>query len=105
LVRFAAEPYEELEGKSFDDKKWSKLKFSHLTNYSINKKHKKFEQNFSVEQDDCGSKWSISALCRHLKSTGIDNELLWQRIYDIFLKVLISGEYGITKALKEKNIN
>ena len=30
---------------------------------------------------------------------------MWQRIYDIILKLLILGEYGITKAAKQKNIN
>lgn len=30
---------------------------------------------------------------------------MWQRIYDIILKLLILGEYGITKAIKHKSIN
>lgn len=30
---------------------------------------------------------------------------MWQRIYDIILKLLIAGEYGITKVCKLKNIN
>lgn len=30
---------------------------------------------------------------------------MWQRIYDIILKLLILGEYGITKAIKNKSVN
>ena len=48
---------------TFDERTWSKLKFSHLTNYSINKFNKNFNQNVDIEKDDEGSKWSISALC------------------------------------------
>ncbi len=59
----------------------------------------------SAEKDDTGSKWSISALCKHLERTGIDTGLLWQWTFDIILKVLIAGEYGVTKAMKDKNIN
>ena len=58
-----------------------------------------------MERDDSGSKWSISALFRHLKAIGIDTTLMWQRIIDLVLKILISGEYGITKFIKQKGIN
>lgn len=85
---------------TFDERTWSKLKFSHLTNYSINKFNKNFKQNVDIEKDDEGSKWSISALCWHLRNSGIDTDLMWQRIYDIILKLLIAGEYGITKICK-----
>ena len=31
----------------------------HLTNFSVNKKSKRFNANTSAEHDDCGSKWSL----------------------------------------------
>jgi hypothetical protein len=49
LARFAAEQYSSDGSKS--------NRFSHLTNYSINKKHEKFQQNTHIEMDDEGSKW------------------------------------------------
>ena len=51
LTRFASEPYN------------SNSKYSHLTNYSLNKKNENFVNNQSSEEDDYGFKWSLSALC------------------------------------------
>jgi tubulin polyglutamylase TTLL5 len=78
LARFASEAYCSTGNKS--------NRFSHLTNYSINKKHEKFVQNSNVETDDIGNKWSISALNKYLESIGVDLNLLWSRIYDIIIK-------------------
>ena len=124
LVRFASELYEffeENKQEAYDDysdddnfeyyknskdsKKWRKKRFAHLTNYSINKKNSKFIQNQSIDRDDVGGKWSLSALCQHMEKIGIDMDLLWSRIYDIIIKVIITGEYPITKKMKQSNIN
>jgi hypothetical protein len=64
----------------------------HLTNYSINKKSEKFMKNENAEQDDVGYKWSLSAFCNHLEQVGIDMDLLWSRIYDVFIKTIMCGE-------------
>ena len=77
--------------------KWRKKRFAHLTNYSINKKNAKFVQNQSIDRDDVGGKWSLSALWKHMERIGIDMNLMWSRIYDIIIKVIITGEYPITK--------
>lgn len=53
LVRFASEMYKGGTAGS---------KYSHLTNYSINKKSSNFVQNKSSSEQDFGSKWSLSAL-------------------------------------------
>ena len=53
LVRFASEKYQ-----SDSDPK-SKNVYSHLTNYSINKKNHNY---VSAEDDDSGFKWSFTAL-------------------------------------------
>ena len=59
LARFASEKYS--SGSSKDNK------FSHLTNYSINKKNENFIQNNDLNHDDMGFKWSLSAFCRHME--------------------------------------
>jgi len=58
LARFASETY-----SSKIDKQ---NKYTHLTNYSINKKNENFIQNENSEQDDVGYKWSLTAFCKHL---------------------------------------
>ena len=83
LTRFASEPYS--SGTKFN-------KFSHLTNYSINKKNINFVQNKDLEHDDYGFKWSLSALWGHLEQIGIDMDLLWSKIYDLIIKSIIAAE-------------
>lgn len=90
LARFASEPYSSTRGN----------KYSHLTNYSINKKNNNYVQG-SDDQDDSGFKWSLHALCRHLESAGIDTELLWKRIYDVIIKAIIAGENHILNGVRK----
>lgn len=92
LARFASEEYSLTTIKS--------NKFSHLTNYSINKKSEKFVQNTDANQGDEGHKWSLSALCKHFEQMGIDNDLLWSKIYDVIIKSIISVEGSVTQHLK-----
>ena len=82
LVRFASEEYNAANIKS--------NKFAHLTNYSINKKSETFVQNQNADQSDLGHKWSIGALTKHLEGMGIDNDLLWSKIYDVIIKSLLA---------------
>ena len=97
LARFATEPYTNNHSKG--------NRYVHLTNYSVNKKNDNFIQNDNCEQDDFGFKWSLSALCKHLETIGIDMNLLWSRIYDVVLKSIISGEYSIMNAIKKNCIH
>lgn len=64
LARFASSPYE-------TSKAHIKNLYSHLTNYSINKKSESFQQNKSLDERDHGNKWSISDLQAHLENHGI----------------------------------
>ena len=73
----------------------------HLTNYSINKKNDKFVQNKDAEQDDVGSKWSLTAFCNHLEQVGIDMDLMWSRIFDVILKTLSLGDNYVLQAMKK----
>ncbi|CAI2383352.1 unnamed protein product [Moneuplotes crassus] len=91
LARFCSEKY------NLD--KPLKNKFMHLTNYSINKKNSKYVKN--VDEDDAyGSKWSLTALIKHLAGIGCDTDELWKNITDIIIKSIISGEKHISSAIK-----
>ena len=85
LVRIATEKYD--LGKWNDEKK-----YSHLTNYSINKKNEKYVGNENAEEDDCGFKWSLSALTSYFEDLGIDVNLMWAKVYDVIIKSLLSIE-------------
>lgn len=72
----------------------------HLTNYSINKKSVKFQSNKDVNHDDEGSKWSLTGFVQYMKAQGHNMDKVWQDIYDVILKSLISGEKHIVNALR-----
>ena len=92
LARFASEEYSPGNKNN---------KFMHLTNYSINKKSENFIHNTDIRKDDVGHKWSLSALCRHLESVGVDTDLLWSRIYDLVIKSILSIEPTVREASKK----
>jgi tubulin polyglutamylase TTLL5 len=96
LVRFACEPY---------NPQTKKNKYSHLTNYSLNKHNENFVQNQDYRCDNVGHKWSISALCKHLEADGVDIELMWARIYDLIIKTIISSESSVTIACKKHGLH
>lgn len=96
LVRFACEPYN-LNSK--------KNKYSHLTNYSLNKHNEKFIQNDDYHNDDVGHKWSLSALCRHLEKDGVNIEVMWTRIYDLIIKTIIASEAAVVQACRKNNLH
>lgn len=97
LVRFATEPY--------DINILKAGKFSHLTNYSINKKSENFVQNKTAQERDVGNKWSLSALQHHLQKLGIDFKVIWQKMYDMIIKSLISVESQMLCNSKKPNPN
>lgn len=55
----------------------------------------------NADVDDCGHKWSLGALSRHLEQVGINMNLLWSRIYDVILKSLICVDSQIQAQLKK----
>jgi len=93
LARFASETYSSKINKQ--------NKYTHLTNYSLNKKNDNYVQNENNDQDDYGYKWSLSAFCRHLEQVGIDMNLLWSRIYDLIIKTLLSNESNVLQTMKK----
>jgi tubulin polyglutamylase TTLL5 len=83
LTRFASQEYSTKDEHLRDA-------YRHLTNYSINKKAENFVENQQAHQDNVGHKWSFSAFNKHLKHTGVDVDLMWERINDLVLKTLIA---------------
>ena len=91
LARFASEKYSTGNKNN---------RFSHLTNYSINKKNDKFVQNQDWRQDNVGHKWSLSAMNKTLEGMGVDTTLLWLKIYDLIIKSIISIEPIVLDSLR-----
>ncbi|OMJ83252.1 hypothetical protein SteCoe_15839 [Stentor coeruleus] len=96
LTRFASEKYV----NEFKDNK-----FIHLTNYSVNKKNENFVQNANAKDDGVGHKWSLTALMKYFKEKNIDVDGLWQKIYDLVIKSVLSIESQVVEASKRLNLH
>ena len=87
LVRLATLKYKKPTNKNIE-----KL-FMHLTNYSVNKKSDKFEENEVDENDEeTGFKRSIKWLFNKLEDEGKDCTKLWKKIKKIVIKTLCAGQ-------------
>ncbi|TYZ64835.1 hypothetical protein PybrP1_010984 [[Pythium] brassicae (nom. inval.)] len=76
-----------------------KSRFSHLTNYSVNKVNDNFVENADVDgAGNAGSKWSLTGLLRHLEATGVltDPTRLQAQIRAIVCKTIIAAEAHLT---------
>jgi hypothetical protein len=87
LTRFATSKY---NNSNIGNHKQSK--YTHLTNYSLNKNNPNFVANTDSSADNVGSKWSITALRKALKEAGIDDAAIWKKIDDIIIKTILSAE-------------
>ena len=67
----------------------------HLTNYSLNKKSMDYVRCDNPDVEDYGNKWSMSAMLRYLRESGIDTSELCSRIEDVIIKSIISVELPI----------
>jgi len=63
----------------------------HLTNYAVNKHAPKFIGNKNSDNDGEGSKWSLTALKKHLREQNHDVTKLFADIEDIIIKTCISS--------------
>lgn len=96
LVRFATKPY------TMDN---IDSRFTHLTNYSLNKHSKDFVRNADSEQDNVGNKWSLQALKRELNNMPeVNQEKLWTDIEDVIIKTLVSVEEKIVTRMEQANM-
>ena len=43
--------------------------------------------------------------CKHLGAAGLDLNLMWQRIYDLIIKSILSGEKYVFEAMKKTCIH
>ena len=104
LARFATEPYERPTGRNIDNM------YVHLTNYSIIKSNKKFQQNNkrkpSYDEDDYGDyydyddedeeetghKRSLWAVLKLIHQAGGDPDKIMDEIKQIIVKTVITGQ-------------
>lgn len=95
LARFATTDYQAPDAS----RKSIKDRYMHLTNYSVNKKSENFERNADAAKDGEGSKWSLTALWKHLHSKGVDVGSLRERIHDLVVKTIISVEHSVVSKM------
>ena len=96
LARFCTEKYSLSETNNV---------YSHLTNYSINKKNNKFIQNKQASADNIGQKWSLTALNKYLQEKSIDTEQVWLRIYDLIIRTMIACEPALHTEYKKFSLS
>lgn len=73
-----------------------------MTNYSINKKNKNLKSKKTLIDDTLPYKWSLTAFFHRLSKCGIDPNLIWEQIYDVIIKSILSSERYISFYTKEK---
>ncbi|KAJ1521378.1 hypothetical protein ONE63_003053 [Megalurothrips usitatus] len=89
LVRFASVKYSEDPASLAD-------RYMHLTNYSINKLSSQYTHN--EDESACkGHKWTIKSLWKYLEKYNVDMSALWERLVDLAVKTVISGESSINQ--------
>ena len=71
----------------------------HLTNYSINKTHQDFQVGDDPQTAEHSHKWSFKSLNAHFESIGIDNKLVWNKVYDLVIKTIISIESTVVESV------
>jgi len=87
LVRIATNNYS-LSKENINDS------FMHLTNTGINEKSRKyrFPKNFT---DETANKWSLATYRKFLKKKKININIIFEKIKDIIIKTIISGQISI----------
>lgn len=94
LARFATTKYDTTSPSNLSNT------YMHLTNYSLNKRSSNFVACDEEGIEDYGNKWSLSALLRHLKSGGINTEMLMARVEEVIIKTIIAGEVPVVSATR-----
>ena len=92
LTRFASDEYNE----DINDK------FSHLTNYAINKNNKNYKKNSDFEKNDFNSnKWNLKSFKEYLDNNNIKSKDIFKKIDDIIIKTIIACESPLQKAMEK----
>lgn len=75
----------------------------HLTNYSINKTSTQYTANDDAHSCN-GHKWTLTKLWEFMALRGVDTEKLSNKLEQLVIKTLISGEPAIVNLCRE-NMN
>ena len=94
-MRFASNKYSNESSKVQD-------LFTHLTNYSINKKSSTYVSNEETGEEK-GHKWTLKTLWRHFHANGIDHSVIWEKIKDLMIKTVLSAESNLVN-LHQANV-
>ena len=97
LVRIASSKYT-LNINSVDNK------FVHLTNTAINTQNKDYVYPKSTD-DSSANKWNLNTYRKYLKSKKINSTIIFDKIKDIVIKTIISGQRTMVNTTNELNLN
>ncbi len=81
LARFCTVPYEQPTHKNLHEA------FMHLTNYSLNKRSSGYQH---TENEDDGSKRTMSSVFKKLRHMGYDTARIWEEIKKLVVKTIIA---------------
>ena len=87
LVRICAVKYKKPTAKAVRE---GIDRTAHLTNYAVNKRHKAFEFNDSVEASGVGNKRTIRWFRSWLEEKGNDSVAAWTRVADLVNRTLLA---------------
>jgi len=97
LVRIASSKYT-LNISSVDNK------FVHLTNTAINTANADYVYPKNSD-DSSANKWNLNTYRNYLKSKEINSTLIFEKIKDIVIKTIISGQRAMINTTNELNLN
>ena len=97
LLRIAAEKYN-LNLKSIENR------YTHLTNTAVNINHKDYRKPKN-NKDENSNEWYLHTYRAYLKSKKIDVDQIFDKIKDIMIKTIISGQQNITDITKKIKLN
>ena len=97
LVRIASSKYT-LNINSVDNK------FVHLTNTAINTENADYVYPKNSD-DSSANKWNLNTYKKYLKSNKINTTLIFEKIKDIVIKTIISGQRTMINTTNELNLN
>ncbi|KAK8881615.1 positive regulation of cilium movement [Tritrichomonas musculus] len=82
MARFCTEQYVPPKSSNLEQV------YSHLTNYSLNKKNDHFQQPENAEEADCGSKRSLTSVYKYITKNGGDVSIIQHEIESIIRKTI-----------------
>ncbi|EAY17696.1 Tubulin-tyrosine ligase family protein [Trichomonas vaginalis G3] len=89
LARFCTHPYD-INGDYQDD-------HMHLTNFSINKEDDQFKRCDDGVEHIEDSKWSLPFFLKHLRDTGINTDMIMEKLEHVTIMTVIAGMSEIRK--------